>query len=134
MGLCAALGLFGSAGLKANPNEHDKNEHHGKVNAPDTAQGIVKEIHKHHEQLNETIKGKRLKEAHEHSDAIGELAKALPAKAPEANKMRVEGTVKNILKITGDIHHSSEANDQAKTEASAKKLDGVLSVLDSQIK
>jgi hypothetical protein len=63
---------------------------------------------------------------------VRDLANALPAKAAADKKKQVEGTVKNIAKLAADLDDSGDANDQAKTEANLKKLDGLLKVLESQ--
>ena len=57
---------------------------------------------------------------------------ALPAKAAADKMKQVEGTVKNIAKLAGDLDESGDAKDQAKTEANLKKLDGLIKVLETQ--
>ena len=137
MGLCAAIGLF--ANMTATTTfaaEHaDKDEHAekgGKTKIPDTAEGIFKEIHHHHMELADTVKNKKLADVHHHAFAIRDLANALPAKAPADKKTQVQGTVKNIGKLAEDLDASGDANDQAKTEANLKKLDGLIKVLETQ--
>lgn len=137
MGLCAAIGLFGTQKTFAQ-HEHKEGEHgehaapEGKLKIPDTVEGIFKEIREHHHELAEVVKGKKLADVHHHAFAIRDLANALPAKAAADKKKQVEGTVKNIAKLAGDLDESGDANDQAKTEANLKKLDGILKVLHTQ--
>lgn len=137
MGLCAAIGLMSLTTTRvfAQEHEHKEGEHkeaQGKVKIPDTVEGIFKEIHKHHHELAEVVKGKKLAEVHHHAFAVRDLANALPAKAPADKKTQVEGTVKNIAKLAEDLDKTGDANNQAGTEANLKKLDGILKVLHTQ--
>ena len=131
MGLCAAIGLTTlTMTPRASAAEKDEKEEATKI--PDTVEGIWKEIHEHHMELAEVVKGKVLKDVHVHAFAIRDLANALPAKAAADKKTRVEGTAKNIAKLAGNLDESGDANDQAKTEANLKKLDGLLKMLEGQ--
>ena len=134
IGAAAAFAFTTTPIFAAEP--HKKGEHKSghAVKVPDTAEGIVAEIHKHHGEVAGTIKAKQLKAVHDHSEAITALAKALPAKVATDKKTRVEGTAKNIVKIAGDLHHAADDGDQAKSEAQLKKLDAVLAQLDTQLK
>lgn len=137
MGLCAAIGLMGVTTTRvfAQEHEHKEGEHkeaQGKIKIPDTVEGIFKEIQKHHHELAEVVKGKKLAEVHHHAFAVRDLANALPAKAPADKKTQVEGTVKNIAKLAADLDKTGDANNQAGTEANLKKLDGILKVLHTQ--
>jgi len=135
MGLCAAIGLLNNTTTLL-AQEHkvgEKHEEKGeKIKIPDTVEGIFKEIHHHHMELAETVKNKKLADVHHHAFAIRDLANALPAKAPADKKAQVQGTAKNIGKLAEDLDASGDANDQAKTEANLKKLDGLLKVLETQ--
>lgn len=135
MGLCAAIGLFGAQNTFAQ-HDHKEGEKHeekgGKAKIPDTVEGIFKEIHEHHAELKEIVEKKQLAKVHETAFEIRDLAKALVPKAPADKKTQVEGTVKNISKLADDLDASGDANDQAKTEANLKKLDGILKVLHTQ--
>ena len=105
-----------------------------KMTIPDTADGILQEIHKHHGELTETVKAKKLKDVHVQAFMIRDLANALSAKVPADKKARVEGSAKNITKLAEDLDKTGDAGDQAATEANLKKLDGVLMALMSQAK
>lgn len=105
-----------------------------KMTIPDTAGGIMQEIHKHHGELIETVKAKKLKDVHVQAFMIRDLANALPAKIAADKKARVEGSAKNITKLAEDLDKTGDAGDQAATEANLKKLDGVLMALMSQAK
>jgi hypothetical protein len=132
MGLCAAIGLFGTQ-IKVLAQEH--NEHHeqkegaAKIQIPDTREGILKEIHKHQEELAATVKAKKLDAVHEHAFAIRDLAKALPAKANPDMKKMVENAVKKVSQLAEDLDKSGDAGDQAKTEANLKKFDAAIKTL-----
>lgn len=130
MGLCAAIGLV--ATQTAFAQEHK--EGGGKIKIPDTVDGIVKEIHKHHEALAETVKAKKLDDVHHHAFAIRDLAKALPAKANPDHKKMVENAVKKVSQIAEDLDKSGDAADQAKTEANLKKMDAALKTLEEHAK
>ena len=133
MGLCAAIGLaMNQAAFAQEHKEHKEGEAKGKAKIPDTVEGIFKGIHEHHGELAEVVKNKKLADVHHHAFAIRDLANALPAKAAADKKTQVEGTVKNIAKLAGDLDESGDANDQAKTEANLKKLDGLIKVLETQ--
>jgi len=136
MGLCAAIGL--AATQTALAQEHKEHEEHkeggGKIKIPDTVDGILKEIHKHHEALAETVKVKKLDEVHRHAFAIRDLAKALPAKANPDHKKMVENAVKKVSQIAEDLDKSGDAADQAKTEVNLKKMDAALKTLEEHAK
>jgi hypothetical protein len=125
MGLCAAIGLFATP-TRAAEHEHKEGEAHGKVQVPDTLDGIWKEIHHHHQELKDTVKAGKLAEVHAHAFAIRDLGKALPAKVPSEHKKHVENMVKKLSQIAADLDKSGDAGDQAKTEANLKKLDALL--------
>lgn len=129
---CVAITLTTFITLPALAAEPGKDAHSVKV--PETVQAVVAEIHKHHGQIGDTVKAKNLKAVHEHSEAINALANALPGKVAAGQKARVEGTVKNLEKISNALHEAADANDQTKSEAQLKKLDAVLKQLDSQVK
>ena len=131
MGLCAAIGLFNTRTSLA--QEKEKPEHkeaEKKVKIPETRDGILKEIHKHHEELAATVKAKQLSEVHEHAFAIRDLAKALPAKANPDHKKMVENAVKKVSQLAEALDNSGDAGDQAKTEANLKKMDAALKTLE----
>ena len=135
MGLCAVIGLFGTQKTFAQHDhkEGEKHEGHGgEAKIPDTVEGIFKEIHEHHAELKEIVEKKQLVKVHQTAFEIRDLAKALVPKAPADKKTQVEGTVKNIAKLAGDLDESGDAKNQAKTEANLKKLDGLIKVLETQ--
>jgi hypothetical protein len=127
MGLCAAIGLFGTQINHANAQEqHEHKEANGKLKVPDTLDGIWKEINHHHQELKATVKATKLAEVHEQAFAIRDLAKGLPAKVPAEHKKHIENLVKKVSQIAEDLDKSGDSGDQAKTEANLKKLDAVL--------
>ena len=135
MGLCAAIGLMSVTATTAFAADKEHKEHgekKGDTKVPDTAEGILKAIHEKHAELAKTVAAKKLADVHHIAFAIRDLSKALPAKAEADKKAKVEGTVKNIAKLAGDLDKSGDDGDQAKTEANLKKLDGMLKVLSAQ--
>ena len=133
MGLCAAIGIFGTQSKLAAQESKDHQEHkegESKMQIPDTRDGILKEIDKHHQELADTVKAKKLAEVHEHAFAIRDLAKALPGKVNSDHKKMVESAVKRVSQLAEDLDKSGDAGDQAKTEANLKKMDAVLKALE----
>ena len=129
VGLCSVFALMTATSIPVRAEEEKKE----KTMIPDTVEAIFKAIHEHHMELTATVKGKKLAEVHHHAFAIRDLANALPAKAAADKKKAVEGTAKNITKLAGELDESGDAGDQAKTEANLKKMDGLLTVLDTQM-
>lgn len=134
IGACAAFAItsIGTSTTFAAEKEHAEKKE--KMVMPETAEGIMTEIHKHHGELAETVKSKKLVDVHHHAFAIRDLANGLPAKVAADKKARVEGSVKNIAKLAEDLDKTGDDNNQAATEANLKKLDGVLMALEKQVK
>jgi hypothetical protein len=99
MGLCAAIALFVTQTFAADSDRGDHKDAHAKVKVPDALPDILKEIHKHHDELAGVVKSNRLSEVHHHAFAIRDLAKALPAKSPPDHKKHIENLVKKISQI-----------------------------------
>ena len=134
IGACAAFAFTGLTSQTVFAAEKEHAEKKEKMVMPETADGIMTEIHKHHGELTDVVKSKKLADVHVHAFAIRDLANGLPAKVAADKKARVEGSVKNIAKLADDLDKSGDANDQAGTEANLKKLDGVLMALEKQVK
>ena len=134
IGACAAIALTGLTSQTALAAEKEHAEKKEKTVMPETAEGIMTEIHKHHGELADVVKSKKLADVHHHAFAIRDLANGLPAKVAADKKARVEGSVKNIAKLAEDLDKTGDDNNQAGTEANLKKLDGVLKALDAQVK
>ena len=134
IGACAAIVLTGITSQTAFAAEKESAEKKEKMVIPETAGGIMTAIHKHHGELADVVKSKKLADVHHHAFAIRDLANGLPAKVAADKKARVEGSAKNIAKLAEDLDKTGDANDQAATEANLKKLDGVLKALDAQVK
>ncbi len=115
---------------------HEGHDHGAKNKAaiPDTADGIMKEIYAHHVLVTTAVTGKNLKGVHDPIEWIPALANALPDKVAADKKVRVQGSVNNLTKVTESLHQAADAGDQPKAEAELKKLDGVLVVLGQQLK
>src|SRR5438876_7591548 len=130
MALSAAIGVW-SNNAAVLAQEHKEHEEGGeKVKIPETVDGILQEIHKHHQELADTVKAKKLAEVHHHAFAIRDLAKALPAKAHPDHKKMVENAVKRVSQLAEDLDKSGDAGDQTKTEANLKKMDAALKTLE----
>jgi hypothetical protein len=123
---------LGTPALRA----HEGHDHGAKpkVTVPDTADAILLEMNRHHALISTAVTGKNLKGVHDPIEALAVLAKALPDKSAADQKVRVQGSVNNLAKAADSVHHAADAGDQAKAEAELKKLDGVLLVLNQQIK
>lgn len=135
--LAIAFTAFTSITLSAPALLAHEGHDHGaksKVAIPDTAEGIMKEIQTQHALITAAVTLKNPKSLHEPIEAIPVLAKALPDKVAEDKKVRVQGSVNNLIKVADNLHHAADAGDQAKAEAELKKLDGVLLALGQQIK
>ena len=131
MGLCAAIGLFNTQiSLAQDKDKPEHKEAEKKVKIPETRDEILKEIHKHHEELAATVKAKKLDVVHEHAFAIRDLAKALPAKANPDMKKMVENAVKKVSQLAEALDKSGDAGDQPKTEANLKQMDAALKTLE----
>ncbi|HEX8077632.1 MAG TPA: hypothetical protein VF511_07440 [Chthoniobacterales bacterium] len=130
--ICAAIALTSFHTLTA--SAHEGHDHGAKNTVPDTADGIMKEIHKQHELLAAAIAAKNLKAVHDPIEALPTLAKALPDKVAAGKKTRVQGSVNNLTKVADTLHQAADAGDQTKAEAELKKLEGVLQALDQQVK
>jgi hypothetical protein len=133
MGLCAAIGIFGTQSKLAAQESKDHQEHKEgkpKIQIPDTRAAILKGIDQHHQKLADTVKAKKLSEVHEHAFAIRDLAKALPGKVNSDHKKIVESAVKRVSQLAEDLDKSGDAGDQAKTEANLKKMDAALKALE----
>ena len=134
IGACAAFAFTGLTSQTVFAAEKEHAEKNEKMAMPDTADGIMAEIHKHHGELADVVKSKKLADVHHHAFAIRDLANGLPAKVAADKKARVEGSAKNIAKLAEDLDKSGDDNNQAGTEANLKKLDGVLMALEKQVK
>ena len=137
MALGAAIGLWNNqtTALAQENKDHKEHKEGGeKIKIPDTVEGIWKEIHKHHQELTDTVKAKKLADVHHHAFAIRDLAKALPAKAHPDHKKMVENAVKRVSQLAEDLDKSGDAGDQAKTETNLKRMDAALKTLEEHSK
>ena len=110
-----------------------KMDHKGmKTKASSTIESLWQDIHKHHGELAEVIKAKKLDDVHHHAFAVRDLAKKLVAKAPAAKKAAIKAGVKNIAKLAEELDKTGDAGDQAATEANMKKFDAAINDLQAQ--
>jgi hypothetical protein len=115
---------------------HEGHDHgaRNKIAVPDTADAILLEMNKHHALITAAVTGKNLKGVHASIEVLAVLAKALPDKSAADQKVRVQGSVNDLTKAADSLHHAADAGDQTKAEAELKKLDGVFTALNQQIK
>jgi len=110
-------------------------EEGSKMQIPDTAAGILKEVQAHKNLLATTIQEKKLSEVHQVAFMIRDLVNALPEKSKDlsADKLtRVQTSAKQVAKLAADLDATGDANEQAGTEANFKKLEGVLKLIEAQ--
>lgn len=132
LSFCVALSF---AALSLNTvRAEEKQAEKSEMKIPDTAEGILAEIHKHHGELADVVKNNKLADVHHHAFAVRDLAKALVDKAPADKKQRIQGAVNNIAKLAEELDKSGDAGDKAKTEANLKKFDAVIAQLEGQFK
>ena len=135
LSLCAAVSLVGLT-LRAAAAEqgHGENAEKSEMQMPDTADGILAEIHRHQSELADVVKNNKLADVHHHAFAIRDLAKALVDKAAADKKQRVQGAANNIAKLAEELDKAGDAGDKAKTEANLKKFDAVIAQLEAHFK
>ena len=111
-------------------------EGHGDPNivVPETADGVLQEIKKHHAAVAAAVNGKNLKAVHDQAEAMIALARALPAKVAGDRKANVERTANNVTQLADTVHHAADAGDQARSGIELKKLDGAVMTLEKQLK
>lgn len=111
-------------------------EGHGNVNivVPETADGVLQEIKKHHAAISAAVSGKKLAAVHDHAEAMTAFARALPAKVSEDKKALVARTTGNMASLLDTLHHAADAGDQPRSGIELKKLDGAVSTLEKQLK
>lgn len=122
--------IFGLLNLTAQAAEEGM-----KMQIPDTAAGILKQVQAHKDVLATTIQQKKLSEVHQVAFMIRDLVNALPEKSKDlpADKLtRVQASAKQVAKLAADLDATGDANDQAGTEANFKKLEGVLKLIEAQ--
>lgn len=109
---------------------------HGNPNiaVPETADGVLQEIQKHHTAISAAVNGKQLTAVHDHAEAMTALAKALPAKVSEGKKALVARTTDNMAALLDTLHHAADDGDQPRSGIELKKLDGAVSTLEKQVK
>ena len=111
-------------------------EGHGDPNivVPETADGVLEEIKKHHAAIAAAVNGKNLKAVHDQAEAVIALARALPAKVEGDRKADVERTTKNVRELADSVHHAADAGNQPRSGIELKKLDGAVTTLEKQMK
>lgn len=112
----------------------DSHSHESSIDASKlTVEEILKNISHNEEDLSKAISEKRLNDVHGIAFKIRDLAKELPSKVSEDRRSRVEGTVGNVARLAAELDNSGDSGDQARTESNAKKLNGVLKLLKTQV-
>jgi HupE / UreJ protein len=122
---------------------HDDEKHHAAEHkAADSVQGhahstkvpgsvaeIWQAIATRQDQLAKTLRAKNLDDAHDYAFAIRDLAQALAAQAPAAQKRAADSAAKTIAALAVAIDHTSAADAQDATEANARALDSAIAAL-----
>ena len=105
---------------------------HGAVDiaVPETAEGVLAEIHKQHAAITTAVTGKNLKAVHDHAEIMTALARALPDKVDAEKKERVQGSATNMIKLLDTLHHAADAGNQPRSGIELKKLDGVVAAVE----
>ena len=105
---------------------------HGNVDivVPETAEGVLQDIQKHHAAITAAVSGKNLKAVHDHAEAMTALAKALPGKVAEEKRAVVARTTDNMIKLLDTLHHAADAGNQPRSGIELKKLDGVVAAVE----
>ncbi len=109
---------------------------HGASNVaiPETADGILAELQKHHAAMTAAVTGKNLKAVHDLSETMTALARALPDKAATDKKETVQRSTNNLTKLLDTLHHAADAGDQPRSGIELKKVEGVMTSLEKQLK
>lgn len=109
---------------------------HGNANivVPETVDGVLQDIQRHHAAISAAVNGKKLKDVHDHAEAMIALAKALPGKVAEDKKALVERTTDNMTQLLDSLHHAADDGNQPRSGIELKKLDGAVSTLEKQVK
>ena len=109
---------------------------HGSVElvVPETIDGVLQDIQKHHAAISAAVSGKKLKDVHDHAEAMTALAKALPAKVTEDKKAVIQRTTDNMITLLDTLHHAADDGNQPRSGIELKKLDGAVTTLEKQLK
>lgn len=134
LSFCVALGLALFTINAVGAEEKHEGAEKSQMKIPETADGILAEIHKHHGELADVVKNNKLADVHHHAFAVRDLAKALVDKAAPDKQQRVQGAANNIAKLAEELDKAGDAGDKAKTEANLKKFDAVIAQLEAQFK
>ncbi|MDP1579432.1 MAG: hypothetical protein Q8M02_04085 [Candidatus Didemnitutus sp.] len=89
---------------------------------PDAIVDILQEISRQQSLLEQSVEERKLGSAHDHAFAIRDLAKALAAKVPDANRETVASAVTKISEIATAIDKSAAASAQKTTAANVKNM------------
>ena len=113
----------------------EEQEHkEGQASIANTVGGIWRDVKAHEEKLGQLIAAKQLENVHEVAFEIRDLVNALPARSTElaAEKLaKLKADAKFVADLADRLDKSGDAKDQAGTEASYKKLQGVLRTIES---
>ena len=101
---------------------------------PDTPEGIWKELHRHHAELQTAIAAKQLDQIHAHAEAVKRLTAALVEIVHPDHKASVEKGAEKIKKAVSDMHKSAHAEDAAGVNANFKLFEEALTELQEQMR
>ena len=101
---------------------------------PDTPEGIWKELHRHHAELQTAIAAKQLDKIHAHAEAVKRLTAALVEIAHPNYKASVGKGAEKINQAISAAHKSAHADDLAGVEANFKQFNDALQQLEQQMR
>ena len=136
--LILVIGLLGLLiGVSRVPPASAAEEHghkEGKATIPNTVGGIWDEVKEHEEQLGKIISEQKLDKVHEVAFEIRDLVNAMPGKSkdlPADTLAKVKSNAKFVADLAKRLDESGDAKNQAGTESTFKKLQGILKTIAS---
>ncbi|MBI2379493.1 MAG: transporter [Gammaproteobacteria bacterium] len=99
------------------------------VTIPATSTAIWQAVDTHLGALRALVAKNELATVHEHAFAVRDLVRALPSRSPglsEEAKAQVAANVRFVDTLSARLDASGDAKDKPGTEASLRKLEGVL--------
>ena len=105
----------------------------GKLQMPDTPEGIWKEIHEHHGELESAVNEKKFSDVQSHAKEISELTKKLVEVAHQDQKPVVESGVTNINRTLSELRSSAETGSELVMKNNFKEFQEALKQLEEQM-
>jgi hypothetical protein len=134
--LLAGALLFGAPSLRADEghdhSQHDPAEEAAQAGAPMTSHDGMTSLYKHLGEMEKELSEGSLEGIHGHDEAIQASVKDLDKDTAltEAKRKRVQGYVKNVLKLSGKLHVAADGKKLDKAKADFQKLKAQVDLLD----